>query len=49
MFIAIIAMLLVLGIIPMFIIFGFSCSDLSETRKKIKQNEEEIHKMIYGE
>lgn len=43
-----IAMLLILGIVPLIIIFRISIKDLRETRKNIKQNEKEIHDIIYG-
>lgn len=44
----IIAMVLVLGIIPFFILLGIACKDLQETRQKMKQNEEEIRVLVFG-
>lgn len=44
----IVAVLLILGITPFFILLWGAGKDLRETRQQSKKNEEEIHKMIYG-
>ena len=44
----IIAVLLLLGIVPFFLLLGSTVEDLCETQRQIRKNEEDLHKMIYG-
>jgi hypothetical protein len=46
--VALIIAILILGIAPFFIVLGDACSDLRDTNRRIKQNEADIRKMIYG-
>lgn len=42
------AILLLLCLFPLFYLLISTTKDLRETRKKIKQNENEIHEIVYG-
>lgn len=43
----VLAVFIILGLMPLFILLAVALKDLRETRKKIKQNEKEIQEIIY--
>ncbi len=45
-FVIIVVALLILAFLPFFVLLGATVKDLRETRRKIKQNEEDIRKII---